>query len=73
MKNRLIASVLATVAGAALLATAALGSGSSSSASASATARGGTLRVDNRNDFDYIDPGLAYFSHSWQLEWAPLT
>jgi ABC-type transport system substrate-binding protein len=70
MKSRLIAAVLATVAGAALLATAALGADSSASASASAAARGGTLRVDNRNDFDFIDPSLAYFSHSWQLEWA---
>jgi ABC-type transport system substrate-binding protein len=28
--------------------------------------RGGTLRVDYRSDFDFIDPALAYFSHSWQ-------
>jgi peptide/nickel transport system substrate-binding protein len=29
--------------------------------------RGGTLRVDLASDFDYIDPALAWFSHSWQL------
>ena len=29
--------------------------------------RGGTLRVDLATDFDFIDPALAYFSHSWQL------
>jgi ABC-type transport system substrate-binding protein len=29
--------------------------------------RGGTLRVDLTSDFDFIDPALAYFSHSWQL------
>ena len=70
MPSRLIATVLAAVAGAALLAAAALGSSGSASASSAAAARGGTLRVDLRNDFDFIDPSLAYFSHSWQLEWA---
>jgi ABC-type transport system substrate-binding protein len=34
---------------------------------ATAERRGGTLRVDLRSDFDFIDPSLAYFSHSWQL------
>ncbi len=29
--------------------------------------RGGTLRIDSNSDFDYIDPALAYFSHSWQM------
>lgn len=70
MHSRLIAAVLATVVGAALLAAAALGSSGASSSAASASARGGTLRVDLRNDFDYVDPSLAYFSHSWQLEFA---
>jgi ABC-type oligopeptide transport system substrate-binding subunit len=32
-----------------------------------ASATGGTLRIDSRPDFDYIDPSLAYFSHSWQM------
>jgi ABC-type transport system substrate-binding protein len=31
---------------------------------------GGTLRVDQRSDFDFIDPALAYFSHSWQVEYS---
>jgi ABC-type oligopeptide transport system substrate-binding subunit len=70
MHSRLIAAVLATAVGAALIAAAALGSSGASSASASASARGGTLRVDNRNDFDFVDPSLAYFSHSWQLGYA---
>ena len=34
---------------------------------ATAERRGGTLRVDLTSDFDFIDPALAYFSHSWQL------
>src|SRR5919201_1357405 len=44
---------------------------SSNSAKAGAhVAKGGTLRVDQRSDFDFIDPALAYFSHSWQVEYA---
>ena len=35
--------------------------------SGSSLRRGGTLRVDLTSDFDFIDPALAYFSHSWQL------
>jgi ABC-type transport system substrate-binding protein len=70
MPGRHIAALLVTALGAALLAAAALGSSGSASAATEATARGGTLRVDSRNDFDYIDPSLAYFSHSWQLQWA---
>jgi len=34
------------------------------------SAVGGTLRVDQRSDFDFIDPALAYYSHSWQLEYS---
>jgi ABC-type transport system substrate-binding protein len=30
--------------------------------------RGGTLRIDLSSDFDYIDPSLSYFSHSWGLQ-----
>jgi peptide/nickel transport system substrate-binding protein len=30
--------------------------------------RGGTLRIDSRSDFDYVDPTLSYFSHSLQLQ-----
>jgi ABC-type transport system substrate-binding protein len=29
------------------------------------SARGGTLRVESRSDFDYIDPSLSYFSHTF--------
>ena len=28
---------------------------------------GGTLLVDLTSDFDYVDPALAFFNHSWQL------
>ena len=38
-------------------------------ASASASS-GGTLRWDLPEDVDYTDPALAYFAHSWQIEYA---
>jgi peptide/nickel transport system substrate-binding protein len=70
MKSRLTAATLVATLGAALLTAAALGAGSGGEGAAKASARGGTLRVDIRNDFDFIDPSLAYFSHSWQMQYA---
>jgi ABC-type oligopeptide transport system substrate-binding subunit len=70
MQSRLMASVLAAAAGAALVAAAALGSSGGDAAATAASQRGGTIRVDIRNDFDFIDPSLSYFSHSWQLQSA---
>ena len=70
MTSRLIASLVAATAGAALLTAAALGSSAAPAAAGKTEARGGTLGVDSRNDFDFIDPSLAYFSHSWQMEYA---
>jgi peptide/nickel transport system substrate-binding protein len=58
---RLVASALALAAGA-TFAAAALAAG------AAGAARGGTLRIDSRQDFDFADPALAYFTHTWQLE-----
>jgi len=29
--------------------------------------RGGTLRIVSSSDFDYVDPSLSYFSHSWNM------
>ncbi len=65
----MLTGALAT-AGAALMAAAALAGPSSQASSQNTVARGGTLRIDNRNDYDFVDPSLAYFSHSWQLQWA---
>jgi len=70
MKSRLVLAGALVAAGAALMTAAALAGPSSQASSQDAAARGGTLRVDNRNDYDFVDPSLAYFSHSWQLEWA---
>ena len=59
---------MATVGVCLLVATAFAGAASSASAAgAKSDARGGTFRLDSTSDFDYIDPQLAYFSHSWQL------
>src|SRR5262245_20740371 len=71
MKKRAFASLAATALGATLV-IASIGSGaaSASSQTGQASARGGTLRVDSRSDFDYVGPALAYFSHSWQMEYA---
>ena len=69
MKGRIwLAAVMATV-GAALLVAAGFASPAESSPAAKgkADARGGTLRIDSQSDIDYLDPALAYFSHSWQL------
>ncbi len=70
MKSRSMLTAALAAAGAALLTAAALAGPSSQASPQGAAARGGTLRVDNRNDYDFVDPSLAYFSHSWQLEWA---
>jgi peptide/nickel transport system substrate-binding protein len=65
-------SLLALTAGTVLLAVALFAgtATASSQASTKGEARGGTLRVDSRSDFDYIDPSLAYFTHSWQMQYA---
>lgn len=69
MKRRFWLSVAMATVGAGLLLAAGFASPAESSpqASGKADARGGTLRVDLRSDFDYIDTSLAYFSHSWQI------
>ena len=68
MHRKLWLSVAALATGVSLLVAAGFASPASSSPdkSSSESRRGGTLRVDQRSDFDFIDPALAYFSHSWQ-------
>ncbi|MGH3130925.1 MAG: ABC transporter substrate-binding protein, partial [Gaiellaceae bacterium] len=70
MKGRFWLSIVAAAVGAGLLVTAGFAGPAAKSpqAAGKGEARGGTLRVDLRNDWDYIDPSLAYFSHSWQVE-----
>jgi len=69
MKNRFwLSAALAAVGVSLLVATAFAGAASSASAaSGKEVAKGGTFRYDSTSDFDYIDPQLAYFSHTWQL------
>jgi peptide/nickel transport system substrate-binding protein len=64
MKRRFWASVALAAIGAGLLVSAGFAGPQSA---AKGEARGGTLRVDLRTDWDYIDPSLAYFSQSWQI------
>jgi peptide/nickel transport system substrate-binding protein len=72
MHKRLWLSIAALAIGAGLLVAAGFASPASSNTAkaGSKVAKGGTLRVDQTSDFDFIDPALAYFSHSWQVELA---
>jgi ABC-type transport system substrate-binding protein len=63
-------ALLAAGVGLAIAAAAASPASGGAAVPSAAQARGGTLRVDLRNDFDFIDPALAYFSQSWQMEYA---
>jgi peptide/nickel transport system substrate-binding protein len=70
MKGRFTFSIILAMIGTGLLLAAGFAQPASSKAQAAgkADARGGTLRFDSQSDFDYIDPALAYFTHSWQVE-----
>ena len=72
MGRRLSISLALLAIGVGLLVAAGFASPASSNpAKAGAqVAKGGTLRVDQRSDFDFVDPALAYFSHSWQVEYS---
>jgi len=68
-----IAALGALATGVALLAAAGCGGSGEKSATATeaaAPSRGGTVRVNLASDTDYTDPALAYYSVSWQFEYA---
>ena len=70
MKGRMLASVVMTAIGASLLAAAMFAStaaGAGAASTAATAKKGGSLTQVSRSDFDYVDPGLAYFSHSWEM------
>ena len=67
MKGRMLASVVMTAIGASLLAAAMFASTAAGAGAAATAKKGGTITIVNRSDFDYVDPGLAYFSHSWNM------
>jgi ABC-type oligopeptide transport system substrate-binding subunit len=73
MHRRLMLSIAMLVIGAGLLAaTATAGPHGSSGASAASgpAQKGGTFRYSLDTDIDYVDPALAYYSLSWQIEYA---
>jgi peptide/nickel transport system substrate-binding protein len=72
MHKRLWLSIATLAIGVGLLVAAGFASPASSNPAkaGSKAAKGGTLRIDLRSDYDFIDPALAYFSHSWQVEYS---
>jgi peptide/nickel transport system substrate-binding protein len=80
MTKKLVLSVAMLAVGAGLLVAASATAGSAGSAAAEAAkgpqgkssvnARGGTLRVNLATDTDYVDPALAYYQISWEMEYA---
>ncbi len=68
MKGRILSSVAMTAIGASMLVAAMLaGSASGGTQAASKKQAGGSITITNRSDFDYVDPGLSYFSHTWSM------
>ncbi len=70
MKRRIWTSVGMTVMGSTLLIAAMFAgtaAGSTAAPGKQAAAAGGTLRIVSTSDFDYVDPALSYFSHSWNM------
>ena len=68
MQRRLWLSIASAAVGAGLLLAAGFASPAASGTPQSASgvaAKGGTLRVASTSDFDFIDPSLAYFSHTF--------
>jgi oligopeptide transport system substrate-binding protein len=73
MHKRLMLSIAMLAIGASLIvATATAGSSASSGPQASSgpTQKGGTFRYSLDTDIDYVDPSLAYYTISWQIEYA---
>jgi peptide/nickel transport system substrate-binding protein len=67
MTRRIWASVAMTAIGASLLAASLFAGPAAGGSAASAQRVGGSLTSTGRSDFDYVDPALAYFSHSWNM------
>lgn len=70
MKGRFWLSAAMSAVGISLLVAASLvgtAAGGTQAAAKAGAKQGGTLVITSRSDFDYIDPQLAYFSHSWNM------
>src|SRR5918995_3591892 len=72
MARRLSLSLIMFAAGMALLVAAGLArsAGSATAGEAAEARKGGTLRLARHTDVDYVDPALAFFTHSWMIEFA---
>jgi ABC-type oligopeptide transport system substrate-binding subunit len=66
MAKRLVLSLAALAAGTALL----VAAGTAGATGGAAAAAGGTLRINLVTDTDYVDPALAYYVVSWEMEYA---
>ena len=67
MKGRIWYSVAMAAIGTSLLAAAMVAGPAAGGTQASAVKTGGSLTITNRSDFDYVDTGLSYFSHAWNM------
>lgn len=68
MKGRILSSVAMSAIGVSMLVAAMLaGSASGGTQAASKKQAGGSITITSRSDFDYVDPGLSYFSHTWTM------
>ena len=68
MKGRILTSVAMSAIGVSLLVAAMLAGTAAGGTQAAAKKQvGGSITVTNRSDFDYADPGLSYFSHTWSM------
>jgi peptide/nickel transport system substrate-binding protein len=73
MHRRLTLSLVSLAVGAALLAASSTASPAAPSATAAPSGpaqTGGTFRFSLDTDIDYVDPALAYYIYSWQVEYA---
>jgi len=72
MSRKLWLSIAALAIGAGLLVAAGVASPASSGnakAGAVTAKKGGTLRLSKSTDVDYVDPALAYFTDTWELQY----
>lgn len=68
MKGRIWTSAAMSVLGVSLLTAAMLaGSAAGGTQAAEKKQAGGSITITSRSDFDYIDTGLSYFSHTWEM------
>ena len=68
MKGRILSSVAMSAIGVSMLVAAMLaGSASGGTQAASKKQAGGSITITSRSDFDYVDTGLSYFSHTWTM------